>query len=130
MHRKRFEWTWVAAPVVMLVLLILWGPSLFRSARLFTAQYTGETYAFYLDSGHTFYGTVRGIGFGTITISNVYSFQTVSIGQTPTSNLTAQELNPLTSPENWMTLNWRHVLFFEKLGSKAKVLRIMRGDAQ
>lgn len=130
MHRKRFEWMWVAAPIATLALLIVWGPALVRSANLVAAQYTGTIYAFYLDSGHTFYGTIRGVGLGSVTLSDVYSFQTINVGTTPTSNLTAQELNPLTAPENWLTIEWRHVLFYEQLGSKAKVLHIMRGDAQ
>ncbi len=128
-HSPSVLW-FVAAPLALVIALALWGPALTSLARLYTAQYRGDVYAFYLDSGHTFYGTVRGVGFGTITLANVYSFQTVSVGQTPTSNLTAQELNPLTAPENWMTISREHVLFYEKLGDKAKVLKIMRGDAQ
>jgi hypothetical protein len=130
MYRSRTRISWFAVPIGTLIILGLWGPALMRSAHLFAAQYTGDVYAFYLDSGHTFYGTIRGVGIGSVTLSDVYSFQTINVGTTPTSNLTAQALNPITSPENWLTIDWRHVLFFEQLGDRSKVLRIIRGDAQ
>lgn len=129
-HQRRFEWTWALGPILIVLGLLIWGPALSGTVRLYAAQYTGDVYAFYLDSGHTFYGTVRGVGLGTITLADAYSFQTVKVGETSTSNLTSQRLNPLTSPDNWLTVSWRHVLFYEKLGDKAKVLKIMRGDLE
>lgn len=130
MYRSRTRISWFAVPIGTLLVLGLWGPALMHSARLYAAQYTGDMYAFYLDSGHTFYGHVRGIGFGTITLTDVYSFQTINVGTTPTSNLTAQQLNPLTAPDNWLSIEWRHVIFFEQLGDRSKVLQITRGEAQ
>lgn len=127
-RQRRAEWSWVLAPIVVLTILVLWGPALLGVCRLYAAQYTGSVYAFYLDSGHTFYGTVRGIGWDTVTLSDVYSFQTVTVGTTPTSNLASQRLNPLTAPENWLTINWKHVLFYEQLGDRSKVLTIVHGD--
>lgn len=129
-QQRRIEWSWFIGPILIVFGLLIWGPSLYGTVRLYAAQYTGDVYAFYLDSGHTFYGTVRGVGFGTITIAEAYSFQTVKVGDTPTSNLTSQRLNPLTSPDNWLTMSRRHILFYEKLGDKAKVLKIMRGDLE
>lgn len=127
-HNPLSHLWWFAMPIATLALLLVWGPSLFGMARLYMAQYGGDVYAFYIDSGHTFYGTIQGVGFGTVTLSNVYSFQTVQVGDTPTSNLTAQQLNPITAPLNWITLNWKHVLFYERVGPNAKVLKIMHGN--
>lgn len=129
-RRRQYEWSWMLAPVLILAILGVWGPALMGLGRLYAAQYGDSVYAFYLDSGHTFYGHVRGVGLGTVVLSDVYSFQTVTVGTTPTSNLTSQQLNPLTVPENRLALNWAHILFYEKLSDKAKVLLIMRGDTQ
>lgn len=129
-RRHQYEWSWVLAPFVILFILAVWGPACMTLGRLYAAQYGDSVYAFYLDSGHTFYGHVRGVGLGSVVLSDVYSFQTVTVGTTPTSNLTSQQLNPLTAPENRLVLNRAHVLFYEKLSDKAKVLTIMRGNVQ
>jgi hypothetical protein len=108
--------------VLILLLLGMFAPSLFADARLFTAQYTNDRYAFTLDSGHVFYGVVRGAGLGKIVLSDAYSFQSISVGETSTSNLGALRDNPLTRPENWIVLSREHILFYEKIGDDASIL--------
>lgn len=118
------------SPLVVVACLILWGPGLFHSIGLYSAQYAGGTYAFYMDTGQTFFGEIRSVTPSTITLANVYTFQTYTVGETPTTNLTAQQLNPLTMPYNWMALNWKHVTYYERVGSRGKVINIMRNAQQ
>lgn len=118
--------TLIAGFVFPLVFLALFAPSLFADARLFLAQYGNDRYAFYLASGHTFYGTVRGVGFGKVVLADAYSFQSVSVGETSTNNLTAQKDNPLTRPDNWLVINREHILFYERVGDEASLLQAIR----
>lgn len=125
-QRVQRNWTPVIAFLVLfLVALFMWGPGLIGEARLYTAQYSDDLYAFYLDSGNVFFGEVRGYTFGHITLVNAYTFQEVSVGDTSTNNFIAQRNNPLTRPDNWMVLERSRVLFFEKIGRDASVLKLI-----
>lgn len=113
----------------MLILLgVLFGPSFFAHLRLYSAQYSDDYYALYLDSGNVFYGQIRGVGLGQITLTNAYSFQSIEVGETSTSNLSAVRNNPLTRPDNWMVINRDHVLFYERIGDDASILEALRAQ--
>lgn len=116
---------YVISLAVIAASLALWGAAIFSSVSLYLAQYTEARYAFYLDSGNVFYGTVRGVSPFSIKLSDAYSFQTVAVGETSTNNLTAQAENPFTKPENWLVINRRRILFYEKIGEEASVLRVI-----
>lgn len=126
-QRVQRNWTPVIGfLIVFLAALFLWGPGLIGEMRLYAAQYSKDLYAFYLDSGNVFFGEVRGYAFGHITLVNAYSFQEVSVGDTSTNNFIAQQDNPLTRPENWLILERSRILFFEKIGPEASVLRLIQ----
>ncbi len=93
---------------------------------IYAAQYSGGTYAFYMDTGQTFFGEIKSVSPSAVTLTNIYTFQTINVGEVPTTNLTAQQLNPLTTPYNWMTLNWKHITYYERVGSRSKVMNLMR----
>jgi hypothetical protein len=114
----------VILPVALLA-AVLWGRALFGAVDLYAAQYTDARYAVYLDSGHIFYGKITGVSPFSIRLSDVYSFQTVSVGETSTSNLSAQTDNPLTLPRDWMSINRKNVLFYERVGEDASIMRII-----
>lgn len=114
---------YVAPAVIFFAVLLLWGPALFGILRLHFAQYSDDRYAFYTDSGNVFYGTVRGVSFTQVTLSDAFSFQTVSVGETTTSNLQSAQGNPLTRPDNWLVMNWDHIIFYERIGDEASVLK-------
>lgn len=109
----------------LLLFLALIGPVLFAHARLFLAQYSDDYYAVYLETGNIFYGQVRGVGLGRLILSNTYSFQEIEVGETTTSNLSAVRENPLTSPDNWMVIPSRHILFYERIGDDASILEAL-----
>lgn len=108
--------------------LFLYGPAVERYVSLHWAQYTDATYAFYLSSGHVFYGNVRAVGPQAITLSHVYTFQGVSVGGSTTNNLVAQAASPLTMPEDWLVLERNKILFYERITSAARILSLMRGE--
>lgn len=118
------------APIAVIGIFALWGPAFFHATGLYAAQYAGGTYAFYTDTGQTFYGSIKSVDISTITLSDVFTYQTINVGETPTTNLTAQQLNPLTTPYNWMALNWKHVVYYERVGSRGKVMNLMRASQQ
>lgn len=110
---------------VVLMALVFWGPTLLAVLRLHSAQYTNDYYAFYVEGGSVFYGQVRGVGLGNVTLSNAYSFQAIEVGETSTSNLVALRDNPLTRPDNWVVIKDRHILFYERIGDNASVLNAL-----
>ncbi len=118
---------WLFALILGLVLVALafFGPALFASAGLHTAQYSKDYYAFYLEDGSVFYGQVRGVGLGNVVLTNAYSFQAIEVGETSTSNLVALRDNPLTRPENWVVITRSHVLFYERIGDDASILEAL-----
>lgn len=118
----------IALFVALLLFLVLFGSSLFSHTRLFLAQYSNDYYAFYLQSGNVFYGHVRGVGFGQVILTDAYSFQELEVGETTTSNLSAVRDNPLTSPDNWMVIPSRTILFYERIGEDASVLEALRAQ--
>lgn len=113
--------------IILLVFFVLRGPALIRELRLSFAPYTDGIYAFYLSSGHTFYGSVASVNGRTIALRNAYSFQSTTVGDVPTSNLQAQILNPLTMPENWIAISRDSVLFYEKLTEEAQLMPLIEG---
>lgn len=102
------------------------GSMFFSLVGLHMAEFSDQRYAVYLDSGHVFYGKIKAVGIFTLTLSDVYSFQTLEVGETSTSNLQAQRLNPLTAPDNWLVIERDHVLFFERIGKDARILELIR----
>ncbi|MBP6860216.1 MAG: hypothetical protein KBC38_01475 [Candidatus Pacebacteria bacterium] len=128
-RRQGYRVTWrtfVIPLIAFAVVLALWGSSLASFFTLHIAQYTDDRYAFYLDTGNVFYGKVMAAGPGSVTLTDAYTFQAVSVGETSTNNLQAQTGNPLTLPENWVTLNWEHVIFYERIGEEASVQKLIR----
>ena len=121
MHSAHAHPSYFYIPIAALLVLFLWGPTLMSYGRLYTSQYTGTLYAFYLDGGQTVFGEIQSVGFVTLRLRNVYTFQNVAIGETSTSNLASQRASALTRPENWLAVEWRHVLFFEQVGVDAKI---------
>ncbi|MBP9669159.1 MAG: hypothetical protein KBE09_02620 [Candidatus Pacebacteria bacterium] len=85
-------------------------------------------YAVQLLNGQVMYGTIRSVGLSTITMGNVHTFETVTVGTTQTSNLQARRTNPLTMPEDWLTIERDGILYYEKLSPAARVLSLMRGE--
>ena len=123
----RVSWrTFVLPLIAFAFVLALWGASLASFFSLHLAQYTDERYAFYLDTGNVFYGKVTAVGPTTVTLTDAYSFQTVAVGETSTNNLQAQTGNPLTLPENWVTIRFEHVIFYERIGEEASVQKLIR----
>lgn len=125
--RRMLSWkSAVGALLVFVAFLAFWGPSALAFLRLHTAAYFGDRYAFYTDTGDVFYGVVLGAGPSSVILTDTYSFQTVSVGETTTSNLRAQTANPLTSPDNWLVLAWDRIVFYERIGDDASVLEAIR----
>ncbi len=113
---------------IVLITCVLFGPAAVRSLQLHLAQYTNAMYAIHLLNGQVMYGTIRSVGLNTITMGNVHTFETVSVGTTQTSNLQARRTNPLTMPEDWLTIQRDGILYFEELSPAARVLSLMRGE--
>ncbi len=116
-------------PIIVVAVLVLaylcFGAVLTRTVGLYMAQWSSDRYAFYLESGEALYGRVAGVSLGSIVLKDAYSFQQVSVGETSTSNLIAATDNPLTRPDNWMVLSRRHVVFYERIGSEASILKVI-----
>lgn len=124
--RRRFSISTFALIFAGFILVLaFFGPSLFAGLRLYTAQYTKDYYAFYLEDGAVFYGQVRGVGLGNVVLTNAYSFQAIEVGETSTSNLVALRDNPLTRPDNWVVITRDHVLFYERIGDDASILEAL-----
>ncbi len=113
---------------IILACCVLFGPAAVRSLELYFAQYTSAMYAVQLLNGQVMYGTIRSVGLSTITMGNVHTFETVTVGTTQTSNLQARRTNPLTMPEDWLTIERDGILYYEKLSPAARVLSLMRGE--
>jgi hypothetical protein len=128
MHRSRLPSSYLYIPALAFLGLFLWGPALISYGGLYVSQYTGTLYAFYMDGGQTLFGQVQSVGFGTVRLHDVYTFQNVTVGSTATSNLTSQHNNALTRPDNWLAVEWRHVIFFEKVGPDAKIRDIIEAQ--
>ncbi len=113
---------------IIFIICVLFGPAAVRSLELHLAQYTSAMYAIQLLNGQVMYGTIRSVGPRTITMGNVHTFETVTVGGSQTSNLQARRTNPLTMPEDWLTIERDGVLYYERLSPAARVLSLMRGE--
>lgn len=125
-ERRPFLGPLLVSSGVVILLIAMFGASLFAHLRLFLAQYSDDFYAVYLENGNAVYGHVRGAGLGQLILSDAYSFQQIEVGETTTSNLSALRDNPLTRPDNWMVIPSRHILFYERIGDDASVLEALR----
>lgn len=114
--------------IITFMCCVFYGPGALRSLELHMAQYTSNMYAVQLMNGQVMYGTIRAVGWSTLTMGNVHTFDTVVVGTTQTSNLQARRTNPLTMPEDWLTINRDGILYIEKLSPAARVLSLMRGE--
>lgn len=123
------SFAWIFIFVMVFGVFVLWGPALWPFISLHSAPYTHDVYGVYLESGHVFYGEIRSVGWHSLVLENVHSFQNVTVGETSTSNFQAQKDNPLTRPENWLVIERDTILFYEKLTPAAKIMSLIRGES-
>ena len=119
----RLTFIGIILSVALLFVLVFWGPGAWFSLSLKVSAYGDTVYAVYLDTGHIFYGKLRTVTRSTLVLTDVQSFQKMTVGESANNTLEAQVANPLTRPENFLVLNRSHVLFFEKVGQDSPILR-------
>ena len=114
------------------ILLIIWlalfwfGPGLAINWHYMTAPYTGEWYAVYLLNGQVLYGQIRGFTKDTLRLVNVYYIQTLTVGERTTNNIVRRGTNEVSAPENWLLINRDQILYWEKIGKDAPVMKVIR----
>jgi|GEM_PF-3653456 len=126
--RQQAIWIQVTVTcLAVMVLLLLVGPGLFIRLQILGLTYSTGYVAVYLDNNQVLYGHLRGLTMSTMKLTDVYYLQSVTVGDTTTSNLIKRGTQEISAPENFLLISRDKISYWEAVGPKAQVLNVING---
>ncbi len=114
--------------LALLVILLLAGPGLFIRLQTLGLTYSSGYIAVYLDNDQVLYGHLRGLTHSTMKLTDVYYIQSVTVGETTTSNLIKRGTQEVSAPENFLMIDRAKISYWEAVGPKAQVMNVINSS--
>jgi hypothetical protein len=119
---------WIQVTVICLVIIVILlcaGPGVFIRLQTLGLTYSNTYVAVYLDNNQVLYGHLRGLTSSTMKLTDVYYIQSVTVGETTTSNLIKRGTQEVSAPENFLMIDRAKISYWEAVGPKAQVMTII-----